>query len=108
MIKVSIQKQGIETNAATFDQQADADAWLAQEVANGSFGDPSTYQVVQTDITAQLAQAKAIADAQVYLASTDWMIIRQMDNGTPLDPDVKAKRQAARLVINPQLSNSTP
>lgn len=38
MIRVSITKAGAVTNQAQFQTQAEADAWLAQEEANGSFG----------------------------------------------------------------------
>ena len=58
---------------------------------------PASFTVESED----LAPIQAKADAQAYLDSTDWMVVRAMDNGTPMDADVKAKREAARLVINP-------
>jgi hypothetical protein len=38
MIQISIKKQGIITNQASFETQELANAWLAQEEANQSFG----------------------------------------------------------------------
>lgn len=42
---------------------------------------------------------KVVSDAEIYLASTDWMIIRQLDNGTMCPEDVKSAREQARKVI---------
>jgi hypothetical protein len=122
MIKVSIKKQNKITNQAKFETQSEADAWLAKEEANQSFGKPehtvvipavldeegneispessevipSEYEVIIQDVTAQVAQEKINAEALAYLASTDYLILRELDNGTPCPADVKAERQAAR------------
>ena len=50
---------------------------------------------------ADYADPQAKVQAQAYLDSTDWYIVRQMDIGTAVPPDVKAKREAARLTVNP-------
>ena len=44
------------------------------------------------------ARAKAAQEARAYLASTDWMIVRQAETGKPVPDDVLAKRAAAREV----------
>lgn len=38
MIKINIKKQNILTNSATFSTQTEADSWLAECIANESFG----------------------------------------------------------------------
>ncbi|HUM41560.1 MAG TPA: hypothetical protein PKI14_01265 [Fervidobacterium sp.] len=60
---------------------------------------PAEYEIIITDITAQVAQEVINAEALAYLASTDWMIIRESEGGTPCPPEIKALRQAARLRI---------
>lgn len=54
------------------------------------------YKVEIEDITAKLEQEKANAEALAYLASTDWLIVRQMDTGTPCPEEIRLARQAAR------------
>jgi hypothetical protein len=38
-------------------------------------------------------------EALSYLNSTDWMLLREMDGGTPMSAEVKALRADARLKI---------
>ena len=57
------------------------------------------YTIEITDITAQVEQEKINAEALAYLASTDWMVIREMDSGLPCPADVKIARAAARAKI---------
>ena len=45
------------------------------------------------------AQAVVNATARAYLASTDWMVIREVEGGTACPSDVKAARAAARLQV---------
>lgn len=60
---------------------------------------PAEYTVSIEDITAQVEQERINQEALVYLASTDWMIIREMDQGTACPEEVKAERAAARARI---------
>lgn len=96
MIKVSILKNGIVTNQAQFPSQPEADAWLAKEIANESFGKdawtetipavydvdgitaitpeqtinhPAEFSFTQEDITAQIETEKKI---QKNLARMDF------------------------------------
>jgi len=39
--------------------------------------------------------------AQAYLASTDWMVLRQADSGEAMPNNIKDARAAARLEIKP-------
>lgn len=57
------------------------------------------YTVEIEDITAQVAQQAINAEALAYLASTDWLIIREVDAGVPCPAQIKAERAAARARI---------
>jgi hypothetical protein len=57
------------------------------------------YTIEILDISDQVEQEKQNAEALAYLASTDWLIIREMDAGVPCPVDVKAKRAEARSKI---------
>lgn len=39
---------------------------------------------------------KARAEARAYLASTDWLVVRQAETGMPVPDEVAEKRAAAR------------
>lgn len=45
------------------------------------------------------AQVRLNAESLAYLASTDWYVVRELENGAAIPDDVKAKRQAARDAI---------
>jgi hypothetical protein len=57
------------------------------------------YTIEIEDITAQVAQEAINAEALAYLASTDWLIIREVDAGVPCPEDIKQKRAEARAKI---------
>jgi hypothetical protein len=57
------------------------------------------YTIEIEDITAKVEQEKINAEALAYLASTDWMVVRFAENGTPYPEEVKAERAAARARI---------
>lgn len=57
------------------------------------------YTIEVIDITAQVEQEKTNAEALEYLASTDWMIIREIDSGLSCPAEIKAERAAARARI---------
>ena len=57
------------------------------------------YTIEIEDITAQVEQQRVNQEALAYLASTDWYIIREIDQGTPCPAEVKAERAAARARI---------
>jgi hypothetical protein len=50
-------------------------------------------------VQAKEAQAVINAKAQAYLASTDWMVLRQADSGEVMPNNIKDARAAARLEI---------
>ena len=57
------------------------------------------YTVEIEDISAQVEQESINAEALAYLASTDWLVIREIDAGVPCPAEVKAERAAARARI---------
>ncbi len=57
------------------------------------------YSIEIEDITAQVAQEAINAEALAYLASTDWLVIREVDAGVPCPEDIKQKRAEARARI---------
>ena len=40
------------------------------------------------------------AEALAYLASTDWMVVRQTETGKPVPEDIAAQRAAARKTVS--------
>lgn len=50
-------------------------------------------------ITAKRNPERARRDAQNYLDSTDWYIIRQVEEGTKVPPEVKRNRAQARNTL---------
>lgn len=114
---VEIKKDNIVTNSAKFSSQQEADAWLAQEIANNSFGlperpelddngeptgntIPAEYTIVQEDISAQIA-------AQLSKQES----IEALNLGFDIMADIrtlnKAKIAAQELDFAALLSNST-
>ncbi len=77
----------------------DPSAWIAECVANNYWGLPGEYTVEIEDILAQVEQEQINAEALAYLASTDWLVIREMDAGIPCPAEVKTERAAARARI---------
>ena len=57
------------------------------------------YTIEITDISQQLEQERINKESLAYLASTDWLIIREIDSGVSCPAEVKALRQAAREAI---------
>jgi len=56
-------------------------------------------EAAQPAVQAKEAQATINAKAQAYLASTDWMVLRQADSGEVMPNNIKDARAAARLEI---------
>lgn len=59
--------------------------------------DQFTYEI--TDITSQVEQEKINQESLEYLKSTDYLIIRELDNGTPCPVEIKQLREQARQRI---------
>lgn len=77
----------------------DSEAWIQEGISKNWWGAPGEFQVEVEDVTQQLNQEKQNVEALAYLASTDWLIIREIDAGTPCPAEIKAERAAARARI---------
>jgi len=60
---------------------------------------PSEYSVEIEDVTEQLNQEKINTESEQYLRSTDWYVIREMDEGILCPQEIKELRSQARLAI---------
>lgn len=109
MIKYKVRKNGIITNEWT-SEFADETHYepcfgLPERPELDAEGQPTgvilpaEYTIEIEDITAQVAQEAINAEALAYLASTDWLIVRSIDAGTPCPEDIKQKRAEARAKI---------
>lgn len=94
-----------------FENEDEMQQWISSNILNNIWGLPerpemdaegngtmlpAEYQVEIVDISAQVEQEKINAEALAFLASTDWMVIRAMEKGLEISPELKAERQAAR------------
>jgi len=68
-------------------------------VAGDSFKYPQDHWVEYVDISAQVEQDKINAEALAYLASTDWMIIRETETQVACPAEIKQLRAEARLKV---------
>lgn len=60
---------------------------------------PSDYEIIIQDLSAKLEQEKINQEALELLASTDWLIIRELDAGIACPADIKQARAEARAKI---------
>ena len=51
------------------------------------------------DFTMDYSIADTNKESKAYLASTDWMAVREAETGTAMPADVKAKRAEARATV---------
>jgi len=86
----------VKFNEEIIAQTQGTDDQLAEWLAGDSFKYPEGYTVEYIDITAQVEQERINAESLAYLASTDWLIIREVDAGAPCPAEVKATRQLMR------------
>lgn len=80
-------------------QTQGTDEQLDQWLAGDSFKYPAGYWLEYIDITLQVEQEKINAEALAYLASTDWLIVREVETQVPCPPEVKQLRAEARLKV---------
>lgn len=90
-MKYAIVENGIVTNIALADAPVDQTWVVASDTAEiGGSWNGKKFSPAPPDRSAERAAAIA------YLAATDWMVVRSVEEGVPLDPDVKAQRAEAR------------
>jgi hypothetical protein len=87
-------QQQVELSPAVIDEEGNELSPAVTEMQEVHI--PGSYEVEVLDISAELAQQAINAEAQAFLASTDWMVIRAAERGEELSPEFKAERQAAR------------
>jgi len=80
-------------------QTQGTDEELAVWLAGDSFKYPEGYWVEYIDVSAQVEQDKINAEALAYLASTDWMVVREVETQVPCPLGVKQLRAEARIKI---------
>jgi len=54
------------------------------------------------DMLARQEQGRINQEALAYLASTDWLVIRAMESGVAVAPEVQLKRSKARASVVPE------
>jgi hypothetical protein len=60
------------------------------------WGELGEFEVEIEDISAQLAQEEINTESLVYLASTDWLIVRELETGVLCPEEIKTMRQLSR------------
>ena len=106
--------QGVEIGRC--DSVLDADSWIDECIKNKCWGNPerdeigedgeptgkilpAEYTIEVEDISDKLEQERVNRESLEYLASTDWLVIRELDAGIPCPADVKQARAEARARI---------
>lgn len=69
------------------------------EVSHVEYKLASEYTVEVEDITAQMLAKQESDEAMMYLTSTDWYILREVDSGIVCPQEIKNLRAAARLKV---------
>jgi hypothetical protein len=95
----SIPEQPEVSHEEIIAQTQGSDQDLEQWLAGDSFKYPEGYWVEYIDISAQVEQEKTNAEALAYLASTDWMIIRETETQVACPAEIKQLRAEARLKV---------
>jgi hypothetical protein len=91
--KAEVIQQQVEVSPAVIDEEGNE---LSPAVTEMQEVHISGYVVEIEDVSAKLEQEQINKEAQAFLDSTDWMVIRAAERGEELSPEFKAERQAAR------------
>ncbi len=86
----------VKFNDEIIAQTQGSDDELATWLAGDSFKYPEGYTVEYIDISEEIEKERINAESLKYLADTDWMILREVDNGVPCPLEVKLTRQQMR------------
>lgn len=82
-----------------FNNQQDADLWLAEEMTRSYWNSEFTYKFEGSENNGLTAQDLINQKALSYLSSTDWYVVRALETNEPIPEDIKQKRQEARNSI---------
>ena len=95
MLQITIKRNGTITNGpVSFESQELLDSWYATHVE--SFGE---HEAIIEDVTAALEAQKQAAEAQAFLAATDYIVVRAAERGEQLSPEFRKERDEARAKI---------
>jgi len=73
------------------------DQWQSAVDSNHNYiADDGSSKTVTVPQTAE----EKVAEAQAYLSSTDWYVVRKSDTGKAVPSDITTKRAEARTVID--------
>ncbi len=92
-----IVQQQVELSPAVLDEEGNELSPAVTEMQEVELA--GDYEVEILDVTSQLEQEQINAEAQAFLDSTDYIVIRAAERGEELSPEFKAERQAARQRI---------
>lgn len=111
MIKVSITRQGVITNQAQFDTQAEAEAWQSSVAATGAFGktvgayplSQLSEQELATEISRQELDAEGQPLMEPLVTIPDQFSVSFEDISAELAHQRKIAKYAARIAFAQQL-----
>lgn len=89
-----VSKMGEDKTKATASQQVGG-----PEDERTQYKFAAEFTTEASDITAQVLQGKANADAIAYLLDTDWYVLRLAETQKPIPAEVLAKRVTARAAV---------
>ena len=78
-------------------EDSELELWLSGNLAVNKY--PEGYVVEYLDISAQVEQDAINYEALYFLASTDWLIVREVETQVPCPEEIKILRAEARLKI---------
>lgn len=95
-MKIEVYRDSVLTNVLEYNTEKDI-AFFNEQALMGAFG--QEYTTIEVDDIAQKEVDRINSEALAYLASTDWMVIREAESGVAFSQEVKDLRAAARLSI---------
>jgi disulfide oxidoreductase YuzD len=88
-----------ESHEEVIAQTQGSDEELAEWLEGDKFKYPEGHWLEYVDITEQVEQDKVNAEALKYLASTDWLIVREVETQVLCPQDIKQLRAEARAKV---------
>lgn len=82
-----------------FSTQEEAQAWIdnCSNKPSKPWGEIGEFEIDgPNNVSAQIEQESTNVQALAYLASTDWLIVREFETGVSCPEEIKALRQDAR------------
>jgi len=92
--EAQLDEQGMEITPAEFEEIDVVVKEAVTEMCEVELA--GDYEVIIEDISTKIEQEKINAEALAFLAATDYIIIRAMERGEQVSPEIKTEREAAR------------